>query len=578
MWASMNWVCFCFLLMPLPSANRQLQRLVIIARHSVKNPYPGDAKRWEPGVIDLPVSAYTSRTLPEFQEAPGELTSQGRLLMRHLGTYFHSHYAGFLAHIPCGGITVYADPVSHRCVSSAEAFAHTLFGPTGCPIAVNPGAAGDARKSHEQLVRLFRDQPDVWDTSRGCSTPPSSDLTAMLGESHSVDELLAPWLRVYRRQLGVVQEKTECCKEEACVSKSGYGLCTLFSLPTVLASNVTWRAVGGALGVGSAFAEMFAMQYCNGMDAGWGLQEQEVAELLSLLEVPLLQAGMNDVSVRNLGAELLSELLAALEPSGSTAESPSVTVYYGHDTNLHFLQRLLGLKWFSEGWWPNIVEPGAQLVFEVYNEVQSSSNSGKSAAAQTVRVLKVAATPKQQHTAVPLTLNGPPSIVPLWVPGCDGIYCSLPRLVSIANAVLRPSCVRGSFTSSSEPPARGSAPESGGQKGSSEDAAPPAAATPSTSVPHDTAKAAPTSPAAYSAGKVGQGVEKLHQVPPAPLPAASPIVAPEKPGDGSSNKGFLFFVILCVVLFLIWRYVRKKQAAARGYEVLGSSGSPGFTL
>ena len=56
---------------------------------------------------------------------------------------------------------------------------------------------------------------------------------------------------------------------------------------------------------------------------GWGLNEEQVVDLLSLLEMPLLQAGMNEVTARNLGSELMAELLQALS---SDSSGPSLTV------------------------------------------------------------------------------------------------------------------------------------------------------------------------------------------------------------------------------------------------------------
>jgi len=393
-------------------------------------------------------------------------------------------------------------------VRSAEAFAQAFLGP-GCSAAVNAGA------SRRKLRRLFRDVPDAEDRATGCGPPSAEELRARLGLDAGGG---AAWLQVYRRQLLLLQQRLSCCAESACAPDPGQGTCTLLGLPWALAPNVTWRAVGGPLGVASAFAEIFEMQFCEGLEAGWGLSEEEVVELLSLLEVPFNQAGANEASARNLGSELMHDLLQALSPA-SPDGAPAVVLYFGHDTNLQFLRRMFDLNWLSQGWWPNVVEPGAQLVFEVYDGGLNVADGGAA-----VRILKVAATPQQQRTASPLNASAPPSAVPLWVPGCGDVFCPLPRLLSIGWAAVRRSCVE------------------------------PLAA-------NATAGASATA---------------------APVPGRSGAQAPAPPAQASPSgprAGPVLLAGAAAAAFLGWRYSRRTRAAARGYEVLGSRiGAPGFSL
>lgn len=379
-----------------------------------------------------------------------------------------------------------------------------------------------------------------------------------------------PGLRLYKRQLSVVQERTRCCQQEACGSASKDSLCTLFGLPTAISPNVTWRAVGGALGAASAFAEIFTMQHCNGLEAGWGLAEDEVVELLSLLEVPSLQAGMNDVTARNLGSEVMAELLRIINPEMA---GPKLAVYFGHDTNLQFLQKMLGLRWLSDGWWPNIVEPGSQLMFEVYGE------SGASAGQSVIRVLKLAASPSQQRRADKLSMADPPSVIPLWVPGCGGIFCPMSRFASIARASMRPECtdaeaaqaVKSSITSADSSGIGVVVPEAVQSQSN-----PEASATKSSDVgvvvPEVTAR-----PVAGTSAEIPDQAPKISAIV-STFAATLPPAPASSSGSGGPSTSFFLFVGLCVVGYLAWRYKRKKEAAARGYEILGSSGSPNFML
>lgn len=555
----------------------------MVSRHSVKNPYPHPGAPLEPGVISLPIAAFTGRDLPDFSPAqPGELTAHGWKLMELLGAYQREHYADFFARQPCQGLAIYADPASQRDVDSARAFAGSLFGT--CQHKVNEHA------SHARLARVFRDTPDASDLASGCGVPSPQQLVALLGGHEFGDAAvadvhnaaaaaLAPWLRVYRRQLGLVQDHLQCCSHEACDPEEATvgGLCTLFSLPLSIAPNVTWRAVGGPLGVASAFAEIFEMQLCNGLDAGWGLREEDVVELLSLLDLPFNRLGANDVSARNLGSDLLEEVLVAL--TRDDAEERAVSVYFGHDTNLQFLRRLLKLSWLSDGWWPNVAEPGSQLVFEVYENGEVDGEPGS-----TVRVLKVAARPHQQRTASPLTSVNPPSVLPLWVPGCDDVYCPLAQFVSIAQAAMRTECIGGHAEVQA---VKNLKKEVGNLKKELEKEL--------LAEERLHARDPEIVAAVDSLGSAADLKTRLEKpldyasLPGFVDPAAStpsPQLETQHQDPSSSHSSVLTFLVVAVLAFLLWRQ-RHKQNAARGYETIGgSSGSsrighsntPGFEM
>jgi len=576
MWPWICSVCFLRILLPVGGTERQLQRLVIVGHSSVWNPYPREDAPLRQGIANLPLKAYTSRpwALPEFSVQPGDLTTRGRMLMEYLGGYLRQSFADLIPKLACEKVIIYADPTLPRAMKSAEALAQGLFaGRCDAAAAVNRGIhLGDDRDVY-RLKRLFREAPDASDKARDCGAASREQelgvLSMAAGPNGDVvdGKSMAQWLRVYRRQLAIVQNRTGCCASEACAGGAGEA-CHLRDLPVVVDPSSSRLAIGGGLGVAAVFAEIFAAQWCEGLDAGWGLLEEEVVELLSLLEIPFHEAGANAETARNLGSELLQELIADLSAATGERGPPTVVAYMGRDSGLQFLRRLLKLNWLSEGWWPNVAEPGAQLLFELYSDDRDSG-------IRSVRVLKIAASPKQQRFASRLGVSSPPSVVPLLVPGCPSIFCPLPQFIAIASASLRSQCVEAQAAIWRGPPAASSQPAD------------------------DTSKAR----TAGVSGAAGEGTEAVKTVPKVPAqdvatPQPEKKLALDRPADTTpppsqttpqpeeaSNDGswgggskFTFFVLCCLGLYGGRRYLQRSQPGARGYETLRSTGSPGFTL
>lgn len=518
---------------------RRLTRLVILGRHSVDNPYRPAHEAVEPGVINFPAASYTKETLLGFgATAPGQLTPHGRALMRSMGAYLAERYAPLLRSSACEDVVAYADPTSSKCVDSAEEILLSLM-QGRCPAAVNRAAP------REVMGRLFREFPDNFDLAQDCGPPTRAELRGAVGFDGAHGDLAesAQWLQAYRRPLAVMQDRLKCCSHEVCGSRDASGSCTLFDLPSELFPNVTRRAVSGGIGVASWFAEVFAMQFCNG-DVGWGVKEEELPELLSLLEMPLA-AGVNIITSQHLGSELLWALLRALRPRAKG--SLAVSLYLGHGASLLFLRQMLRLSWFSAGWVPNLAEPGGMLVFEVYQEPDGR---------ETVSVVKIAATPRQQHTAARLSAASPPSVSELWVPGCHGLSCELPAFLSLAASALRRDCVQALV----QPNATTAAWESA--------AAAEAATAAAAAVAHGTEGEANWIPASSVRG--GPMAEATKEM----LLATQPPGADE---DGGGIHATLVFGIVICIFGLGWRHMRKQHRLRSGYEVLGAS-SPGFSL
>jgi len=84
----------------------------------------------------------------------------------------------------------------------------------------------------------------------------------------------------------------------------------------------------------------------------------------------------------------------------------------GHDTNIANLGGLLGLTWMVPGAPANPLLPGGALVFEL--------RRGRGDGPWTVRAYYVTQTLDQMRAAVPLTLEHPPQVAPIFIPDCSG--------------------------------------------------------------------------------------------------------------------------------------------------------------
>ncbi len=95
------------------------------------------------------------------------------------------------------------------------------------------------------------------------------------------------------------------------------------------------------------------------------------------------------------------------------------------------LSGLLGLDWVVASHQPNDVPPGGALVFSLW-KVSDDSYS--------VRVQFVSQTLDQMHNATKVTLQNPPVIVDLFVPGCstslEGYPCAWTSFKDLTKRVL----------------------------------------------------------------------------------------------------------------------------------------------
>jgi 4-phytase/acid phosphatase len=93
-----------------------------------------------------------------------------------------------------------------------------------------------------------------------------------------------------------------------------------------------------------------------------------------------------------------------------TKPGDRLLILVGHDTNLANIGGALGLSWLIDGRRDD-TPPGGALVFELWKRRATGDYS--------VRTFYVAQTLDQMRNATPLSIQGPPERVPVFVPGCS---------------------------------------------------------------------------------------------------------------------------------------------------------------
>jgi 4-phytase/acid phosphatase len=122
------------------------------------------------------------------------------------------------------------------------------------------------------------------------------------------------------------------------------------------------------------------------------------------------------------GSNLASHIVDTLEQGAGTDSVPGaigpqgehVVILAGHDSDIAYIGGLFGMNWWVPGTAMNPTLPGGALLFELWK-------GGDGKPGYYVRVSYVAQTLKQQREATPLTLDAPPALSPIFIPGAGGL-------------------------------------------------------------------------------------------------------------------------------------------------------------
>jgi 4-phytase / acid phosphatase len=190
----------------------------------------------------------------------------------------------------------------------------------------------------------------------------------------------------------------------------------------------------------------FVMEYADGLPAsevGWGqLTAGGISQIFRLynlvLDLEYRTPYLARVQSSNVASHLLRSMVQAATGNAVTGTlgnpATKMIVLIASNTNLTGLAGLFHLDWIQPGYQADVCAPGGALVFEL----RQSQSTGE----YIVRASYVAQTMDQLRNLTTLTLDTPPAIAPVFIPGCSvdnaTFDCPLAELVEVAKQVIDP--------------------------------------------------------------------------------------------------------------------------------------------
>ncbi len=398
-------------LVPARAQELVLDRVVLLSRHGVRSPTEPLAE------LDEHVATPWAR----WPVAPGDLTPHGAELMRLMGAFYRTLYAG-----------------------------RGLLPADGCPA---PGAV-DAWADVDQRTRLTAQALlDGLSPQCGLKERHQADLTKTDPLFHPVkaglcpiDEALAR-TAILQRVGGNLQAVLDShavpfakLQEVLCPSQlAGSGAsCGLRAHASAIELHDGRVGIEGPVRIASTVTEIFQLEAAEGMPHGqvaWGrLRDDEALRdlmVLHTLDFDLTQR--TPYVARRSGSALLAAIVRRLDGR----DASKLALFVGHDTNLANVAALLGAHWLVPGFQADDPSPGGALAFEVLRDPASG--------ARYVRLTYYAQSLEQMRRSARLDAADPPKSFEIGLPGCQGAEragaCSLDRFKAIAGTALDTACV-----------------------------------------------------------------------------------------------------------------------------------------
>lgn len=364
-----------------PTGDSQLVFALVLSRHGVRSPTK-DVSHY---------AKYAADPWPAWSVPPGYLTDHGYKQMVVMGKYYHDAFAAEGLSPAPGAVYLYADS-SERTIKTGEALAEGLAG--------LPASA---------VHHLPQDTTDpIFETGK-----PDGDALAAIGgriggDTKELIDLYEPEFDLMTAALG----------NDAVQSKAA-------------SPGASMDSLSGPLSTASTLAEIFILEYAEGMPAGWGrLTKARIGQIdrLHTLDfelkdrtLPLARAQAAD-QLRRIANTLLLHAsstaagLKASDPVYGTGDNPLVVVV-GHDNQMASVGGLLHADWLARDFAWDDIPPGGGMVFEL--RLRAGADP-KSADGYVVRVYFVSQTLDQMRNLTPLSPAGEsPSISPMFIPGAS---------------------------------------------------------------------------------------------------------------------------------------------------------------
>ncbi len=377
------------------ASDSELKLVVILTRHGVRSPLQ----------TNQILGKFAAEPWPEWSVKPGLLTPHGHQQMVRMGEYYRARYvaAGLLTGDPAKDAPAFFFRANNepRTMESAVALATGLL----------PGTA------EPNLHTLPKGRIDaLYQPVKAGTSKPDRDLAvaAVLGR---IGNDPANLTLAYRAEFDALQRVLGPVSGQP-------GKTPVIELPGAVVHGEFDHtvAVQGPIRTAMQITDALLLEYTEGMpmkDVGWGrLDSATLTQLLKLhsLYFDLTQSTLYAAQAQasNLADHILQTLQRTVR--GGSAEGAfgepgqKFVLISGHDTNIINFAGLLGAHWYLPGTQQDPLLPGGALVLEL----RQNATGGFF-----VRVLYVSQTLDQIRNLPPLSLEHPPAIAPIFIPGCS---------------------------------------------------------------------------------------------------------------------------------------------------------------
>jgi 4-phytase / acid phosphatase len=396
----------------------ELALAIILTRHGVRAPLN----------TQQDFGKFTAEAWPQWDVPPGHITEHGREQMRLMGEYYRARYVsdGLLSGRPAqdAPLVYFRANNEQRTLGTARSIGTALL--PGVQFKVHARAADIV----DPLFRPAMVPVGAVDRAFGVSAV----LGRVGGDPRSVQLAYRPALDTLERIL---------------VGEAGTvptGKIALQDVPATVLPGEREHVVSlrGPVQVAGSMTDVLMLEYANGLpmsQVGWGrLTPERFTQLLAVHSewFDLVHGTFYCAQVE--GSNLASHLLATIDqaaehrpiPGAIGSPNQKLVVVSGHDTNLISMGGLLGLTWWLPETQRNPVLLGGALVFELRQRKHDRQFF--------VRLLYIAPSLEQLRTLAPLSLEHPPGVAPIFIPGCsessEGVDAPLPAFDALVRRVI----------------------------------------------------------------------------------------------------------------------------------------------
>jgi 4-phytase/acid phosphatase len=378
-------------------ADSEVKLVIVVSRHGVRTPL----------ITDSTSGNYSAQAWPKWNVPTEYLTDHGTRQMALMGAYYRELFVqeGILEGSTDKDIShiFFRSDSDERTIETAKALARGLI----------PGGAADVRALPQGANDpLFK--PATYYPGRVDEELAFGAVKGRMGGNPSVFTQSYPALFA---ELEYVLNGGD--------GKPPPGKLSVLDVPIGFAPGNHGEAVDmrGPLHKAENLIDAILLEYVEGMpmsDVGWGRVDS--GTLTRLLQLHALYFDMSQrtfypaqVQASNIASHLLDTLQQAVDgqPRSSAFGTPADRLVFvvGHDTTIANLGGLMSMTWMIAGAPVNPLLPGGALVFEL----RLRNGDGK----YFVRTYYVSQTIEQMRDGNTLSLQNPPQIAPIFIPGCS---------------------------------------------------------------------------------------------------------------------------------------------------------------